>query len=537
MTTSQFPERPNLEQLKRQAKDLLRAAQEKDPTAVTRFRALPAFALKTDAELAALEFALHEAQAVIAREHGLPSWQALRERVEELSLQYDEAVAAFIKGSLEQRLGRAERLLARFPNLIADNFHAALAFGDATAVSKHLARDPALATKKGGPHNWEPLLYVAHSHWAEKNADGLTAIARLLLDRGADPNPSYAWEQEPTQKLPALWAAACQSRNYSLTKLLLEAGANPNDGESFYHAAQNGDIAMLDLLAAHGAQADGGAGAGQWGNTPLYFILGHYAGMAHDAEVRRGAQWLLEHGANPNRVCYPDQSGETPLHAAARHWDVAMMELLFRHGAQLRTRRKDGKTAFALASLHGRVDIVEWLRAHDGADELSGVERFLAACTRGDRARAEMMLKAEPRLRAVVEHEGAKKLLLEMAGRRDTAALETMLACGFDAKATDHMGATALHWAAFTGNASAAKILIAHGAPVDARDNTYHAPPLGWADYAECSQQNPAGDYAGVARALLEAGATPPNAEEFEKGGSDVVKGVIVDFQRAKKSP
>ena len=43
MTTPQFPERPNFEQLKRQAKDLLRAAKAHDPAALARFRALPAF--------------------------------------------------------------------------------------------------------------------------------------------------------------------------------------------------------------------------------------------------------------------------------------------------------------------------------------------------------------------------------------------------------------------------------------------------------------------------------------------------------------
>ena len=41
MTPSQLPDRPNLEQLKKQAKSLLHAAQAQDPAALQRFAQLP----------------------------------------------------------------------------------------------------------------------------------------------------------------------------------------------------------------------------------------------------------------------------------------------------------------------------------------------------------------------------------------------------------------------------------------------------------------------------------------------------------------
>jgi hypothetical protein len=218
MTTQPFPARPNLEQLKRQAKDLLRSARAKDPAALARFRALPAFGRKSNVELALVSLALHDAQCVIAREHGFPSWTALRERIEELTLKFDEAVAQFTRGSVEQQLTRAERALALFPDLIAKDFHAALAYGDAFAIERHLAADPSLATRRGGPLDWEPILYVAHSQWAARNSAGLVATARLLLTHGADPNTSYPWQADPQQKLPVLWAAACHSRHHALTR-------------------------------------------------------------------------------------------------------------------------------------------------------------------------------------------------------------------------------------------------------------------------------------------------------------------------------
>ncbi|QYM79301.1 ankyrin repeat domain-containing protein [Horticoccus luteus] len=536
MTTSPLPERPNLEQLKHQAKELLRSAREKDPVALVRFRALPALAARSAADLATLRLALHDAQSVLAREHGFPSWNALRERVEELTLQFDQAVTQFVRGSVEHRLTRAERARTLFPDLVAKDFHAALVFGEATVVARHLAADPGLATRPGGPLKWAPLLYVAHSRWVDKNSAGLIATARLLLSQGADVNTGYPWEGDPQQKLSALWAAACHARHYALAQLLLESGAQPDDGESGYHAAENGDVAMLDLLAAHGAHADGGDGARSWGNTPLFFILGHFAGLSHDAPVRRGVAWLLAHGADANRVCYPEQAAETPVHAAARHWDVPMLELLFQHGAHLRTRRADGRTPFALASLHGNIAVADWLRAHDGADELSGTERFLAAGMRGDRAKVAMMLRAEPKLRALFDRPGTKKLARELAGRRDTTALETMLDAGFDPAGTDAMGATPLHWAAFSGNLAAARILLAHGAPADVRDSTYHATPLGWTDYAEVNRPQPDGDYAGVAHALIAAGSPLPTEEEFERWGSDPIKTLVADALRERKT-
>lgn len=520
--TSQLPARPDLAQLKKQAKDLLAAARAGQPAALARFRALPAFATLADAPFAATRFALHDAQSVLAREHGFTSWTALREHVEERTLVFAQAVEQFTRGSVAQRLGRAERLLALFPDLVARDFYAALAFGDTAAVARHLSADTTLATRRGGPLGWAPLLYVAHSHWGTKNPAALTATAELLLAHGADANSSYPHNGNPREPLSALWAASCHARNLSLARLLLAHGAQPDDGESVYHAAEHGDVEMLDLLAAHGAHADGGTGRERWTNTPLYFILGHYAGLAFDEKVRRGARWLLTHGANPNQVCYPDKSGETPLHAAARHWDGAMIELLLAHGADLHARRRDGRTALTLALLHGRTSAADALRAAGADATLSPAEQFLAACMRGDRAEAVRL--RDP---AVI---AAHPNLLAEAGPAATAA---MLDAGFDPATTGGMGETALHWACFAGDLAKAQLLIARGSPLDLRDRQYRSLPLGWCHFAFVNQPNPGGDYLGLVRALLAAGATPPTDEELEDWiGGDELIAVINEFKR-----
>ncbi len=78
-----LPARPSLEQLKKLAKDLVKAHAEKQSAALLRIREhLPELAGKSDDEIARYPFALHDAQSVIARQHGFPSWNALRDAVE-----------------------------------------------------------------------------------------------------------------------------------------------------------------------------------------------------------------------------------------------------------------------------------------------------------------------------------------------------------------------------------------------------------------------------------------------------------------------
>lgn len=78
----ELPPKPNLEHLKSQAKDLLDAHKRGEPEALARIRAaVPAFARRSDEEIARASFALHDAQSAIAREYGCVSWAELRARI------------------------------------------------------------------------------------------------------------------------------------------------------------------------------------------------------------------------------------------------------------------------------------------------------------------------------------------------------------------------------------------------------------------------------------------------------------------------
>src|SRR5262245_41951607 len=97
MAPRELPDRPNLEQLKNQAKSLLSGAKARDRDALRRFAVLPSLEGRSLDAIAASDLALHDAQSVVAREHGFASWNALREEVESRTLSFDAAVDEFVR--------------------------------------------------------------------------------------------------------------------------------------------------------------------------------------------------------------------------------------------------------------------------------------------------------------------------------------------------------------------------------------------------------------------------------------------------------
>jgi hypothetical protein len=80
---SSLPERPNLDHLRKQAKELLRQYRAHDPNALVCFREhLPGAKGKSDPELSAMAFGLRDAQSCIARRYGFPSWHELKHYVQ-----------------------------------------------------------------------------------------------------------------------------------------------------------------------------------------------------------------------------------------------------------------------------------------------------------------------------------------------------------------------------------------------------------------------------------------------------------------------
>src|SRR5215469_11217364 len=94
----QLPEKPDLEHLKKQAKDLLRDFELHQPAAMERFHSISISVPK-----------LADAQHVIARDYGFASWPKLKEHVDTVTreLQPKEKLAAAVRASDADRVARA----------------------------------------------------------------------------------------------------------------------------------------------------------------------------------------------------------------------------------------------------------------------------------------------------------------------------------------------------------------------------------------------------------------------------------------------
>jgi hypothetical protein len=205
MSDRSLPDRPNLEQYKKQAKELARDASAGQPDALARFhRHHPRVRNLTESGASAI--ALADAQLVLAREHGYDSWPKFAQHIEKLRLirdlaELNDPVSTFLEVATVDRgwhgsgtLEHAEMILARYPNVVAASIYTAAVLGDEAVMRAQLKRDGLLATAKGGPHAWDALTYLCFSRYLridKPRSDGFVAAARALLEAGVSANTGW----------------------------------------------------------------------------------------------------------------------------------------------------------------------------------------------------------------------------------------------------------------------------------------------------------------------------------------------------------
>jgi ankyrin repeat protein len=372
-----LPDRPNLEYLKKLAKEKLRELRRADAGA-----------------------RLADAQLAVARRHGFTSWRTLRARL-----------------ASAQLAARADRVSELF---------AAIRGGEEAAVTRLLAADPPLANACDAEGS-TPLLAAVDSNRA--------AMIPLLLARGADPGGVYAHSAHT----PLSWAITAESTESA--RALMQAGVEPDlfcaaglgeverirsffgpdgrlkpgasktgssryapDGtrlpcppptapeivaDALYIACRMGQEAAARELLAHGPDLAFRAFAG---GTPLHWA--YFAGAPAVAAL------LIRHGADPTLRdpvlgCTPEAFGICaaaswgwvskvrqrlaedrdlvnaasarggPLHEAAWAGSLEAVKLLREAGANPGRRNAEGKTALDLARERpdhaGCVKVAEWL--------------------------------------------------------------------------------------------------------------------------------------------------------------------------------
>src|SRR5262245_65824708 len=325
-------ENPDIDQLRRQARELLEAYRVQSPGAV----------LEVDAYHRATtpdSFALHDAQFVLARSYGFESWPKMK---------------AAVEGVTTKRL------------------HEAVKKGDHGAVRALLARRPEIVDLlHGGPSGFE----IRALHIAVMARD--VEMTRLLLEAGADtrdgiwPNrdatsPRTIAEERGYDEMVALMTAHEEKRG-------ARVGSALDDGVRRLRDAMmtGGEEAVIALFESESALA---------GMCPPDGVT-----MLHRAAqygLLHVARWLLDHGADVNKPSQPDfwrWKGRTPLEFAVwecaadsgRSANEAMAALLIERGAEL--------TPLAAAAL-GRWDYL----ASRPLESLQG-KAVLQAAVRGDR--------------------------------------------------------------------------------------------------------------------------------------------------------
>jgi ankyrin repeat protein len=272
-----------------------------------------------------------------------------------------------------------------------------------------------------------------------------------------------------------LYGAAGIAHHEGLTRLLLQRGADPNDGETPYHAPESYDLGALKALVESGKLND----------ESLATILLRKADW-HDYEA---IKWLLDQGVNPNLMTH---WGKTALlNAVLSDNALEIIEVLLTHGADPSIRGDSGHgyrgpsmSSVSLAARRGRSDVLDLLERRGIPIDLQGVDRLIAACARNDTDGIRSIAGAEPGLVGELIAEGGK-LLAEFAGNGNTAGVRGLLDLGVDVGALYTLGdgyfgvapnSTALHVAAWRARHETVKFLLDRGAAIDARDGNGQTP-------------------------------------------------------------
>ncbi|MEZ0064482.1 ankyrin repeat protein [Streptacidiphilus sp. MAP12-20] len=474
-----LPQHPDLDQLRRRAKELRDAARRGESAALERF-------VRHHRSAGGDTFGLAAAQLVVARELGFSSWPRLKDAVDAATAEA-RTVTAFVSASVEGRMRQAADILRTERDIARRSLPAATVLGDATAVRDLLAADPVAASAPDRDRGWPPLLYACYSRWHRTDpgrAAGMAEVVRLLLDAGANPNTNDGGRPRYRSALKG----AVEVNNPDIVRLLLEAGAHPDPGQPIAEAAGHRDQRCLRLLLSQGARV-----TGTW-------ALG--AAVFHDDPV--ATSLLLDALATPTGAAAGPATEALP--EAAANASLPVVEALLAAGADPLAADEDGVPALRLAVRAGKGDSAARLRALGAADDATEVDQFIGACLIADRPTVQRLLAHHPDLPDRLTQQ-ERAVICQTAGSRPADTVALMLQAGFSPHARNSVGEQPLHNAAYLGNAAVVRLLLDAGAEVDARDDRFDGTPLAFATVGSREQADRSGDWIATVRQLLEAGA------------------------------
>ena len=479
-----LPPRPDLDHLKAQAKDLLQEVRRRDAGAMDRWR--PIIGPWSDRSPT-----LSQAQRVIAREYGFASWPKLKAEVER-------------RGQAADPLGEVVRA-----------FHA----GDAAGLRRLLARHPEIR-----PLVNRPLPGAAFGGLpltsAIKRAD--RALIDVLIEAGADLKARSDWwaggfgvlDEAPADLVPFLLERGATLDAYNASRLgwidrLTElvdrdpavVRSRGGDGQTPLHVA--GSVEVAGLLLDRGAEID--ALDVDHESTPAQYLIGDHPEVA---------RYLVERGARADLLLVA-ALGDLERSRALLDAEPGLISISISDRWFPRRDPRSGGTIYIWTlGWHRTPHLVAHHRGHHDLvnlllDRSPASLRLSVACEIGDDARVAELLASSPNLLGSLPATDLARLPNAARGR-DRAAVRRFLAAGWPVDAPAESGETALHWAAWHGEAALVRELLTRGARLDLRERQYQATALGWAVHGSINGwHRDEGDYGAVVAALLAGGATP----------------------------
>jgi Ankyrin repeats (3 copies) len=458
MPVRAIPDRPDLAQYKKQAKDLLRAWRRGDPEAIARVTTHhPRLRSRAASPVAA--FRLANAQLVVAREHGDDSWATFAARIAALAgappvPPWKLAEDAVVRGDAEALTA----LLREHGDALRLEHESTWSGGLAPSYAE--AEAHAIIAREHFFASWD-----AFAAFAMARRDPRSPIGRFEAAADAIVSGDLETLTRLLREDPELVRARSARRHHAT--LFHYVGSNGIEG--FRQRAPKNLVAIAEALLDADADVNATAQMYSDGDT----TLGLAATSIHPVQagvLEPLLTFLLARGARVG-----DDSGAAwsalinACHANARPAAAGFL-----------AARAPALDLEAAAGL-GRLDLVAASFEPDGrlkppATEQQRNDGFMWACEYGRTDVVSLLL--------------AKGMPVGAKGRTN--------------------GQTGLHWAAWEAHVDTLQVLLDAGAPVDTRDDTYGGTALGWALYAWGGGGPRPGDarYHEIVRRLMAAGAT-----------------------------
>ncbi len=484
--SKQLTDSSTLDNFKKEAKCWLKALRVDDQSSFTRLK-------KVLGEKSTQQLNLRLVQLALAREYGFACWGDLKTELEsraQAKKTLDELANQFLEyacadpllangpAAHARRANTALRMLKRYPEIANHSIHTAVVCGDIDHVRKLLADNARAAVEPGGPIRprrmnereslWTPLLHVCFGRLPTTDAsENSVELARLLLDHGANANDYFE-----TGSMRCIYTALCgvvgegeddappHPKRDELSRLLLEHGANPYDVQLFYNTHFHNHIQwILELIYEFSVKA---GRASDWKDSEWRMIneggYGFGARYFLTNAINHGqvelAEWLLEHGANPNAQPAPHKNAsQLPLYEyAMSRGQYEIAKLLEHYGA----------------------------RVSDVKPEPSA--EFVQACLSMDKVKVQQMLDKHPEYR----HSTLAIFIAAQRDRDDVVAM--LLDAGVSIEIEDETKQRPLHIAAQYDSLRTAKLLIDRGADLLAVETSWNNTPLDFALYGNLTR-------------------------------------------------